>query len=83
MQGTSLATGSRKNEESGPRTPERYPFPVIAVVHGHVLGLDVDIVSAWVVRYAAERWGGAAQYQGVLLSPPLSHMRIEYTRKSI
>ncbi|KAJ7856035.1 ClpP/crotonase-like domain-containing protein, partial [Mycena leptocephala] len=34
--------------------PERCPFPVIVAVHGLVLGLGVDIVSACDVRYAAE-----------------------------
>jgi delta(3,5)-delta(2,4)-dienoyl-CoA isomerase len=35
--------------------PERCPFSVIVVVHGHVLGLGVDIVSACDIRYAVER----------------------------
>ncbi|KAJ6523505.1 Delta2-dienoyl-CoA-isomerase [Mycena vulgaris] len=34
--------------------PERCPFPVIAAVHGIVVGLGVDIISACDVRYAAE-----------------------------
>ncbi|KAJ7134013.1 Delta2-dienoyl-CoA-isomerase [Mycena crocata] len=34
--------------------PERCPFPVIVAVHGLVLGLGVDIISACDVRYAAE-----------------------------
>ncbi|KAH7906195.1 ClpP/crotonase-like domain-containing protein [Hygrophoropsis aurantiaca] len=34
--------------------PERCPFPVIAAVHGAVLGLGVDLVSACDVRWAAE-----------------------------
>ncbi|KAJ7062862.1 Delta2-dienoyl-CoA-isomerase [Mycena amicta] len=34
--------------------PQRCPFPVIVAVHGLVLGLGVDIVSACDIRYAAE-----------------------------
>ncbi|OAX35881.1 ClpP/crotonase [Rhizopogon vinicolor AM-OR11-026] len=33
--------------------PERCPFPVIAAVHGGVVGLGIDIISACDVRYAA------------------------------
>lgn len=34
--------------------PERCPFPVIAAVHGIVVGLGIDIISACDIRYAAE-----------------------------
>ncbi|KAF7369709.1 Delta-2 dienoyl-CoA isomerase [Mycena venus] len=34
--------------------PERCPFPVIAAVHGLVVGLGIDIISACDIRYAAE-----------------------------
>ncbi|KAF5346447.1 hypothetical protein D9756_010087 [Leucocoprinus leucothites] len=34
--------------------PEKAPFPVIAAVHGTVIGLGVDIMCACDVRYAAE-----------------------------
>ncbi|KAJ7301409.1 ClpP/crotonase-like domain-containing protein [Mycena albidolilacea] len=34
--------------------PERCPFPAIVAVHGLVLGLGIDIISACDVRYAAE-----------------------------
>ncbi|EMD41327.1 hypothetical protein CERSUDRAFT_109926 [Gelatoporia subvermispora B] len=33
--------------------PERCPYPVIVAVHGAVLGLGIDIVTACDVRYAA------------------------------
>ena len=33
--------------------PERTPFPVIAAVHGHIIGLGVDLISACDIRYAA------------------------------
>lgn len=33
--------------------PERCPFPVIVAVHGLVVGLGVDIISACDIRYAA------------------------------
>jgi delta(3,5)-delta(2,4)-dienoyl-CoA isomerase len=32
--------------------PERAPFPVIPAVHGHVIGLGVDLISACDIRYA-------------------------------
>ncbi len=35
-------------------SPERAPFPVIAAVHGLVIGLGVDIMCSCDVRYAAE-----------------------------
>lgn len=34
--------------------PERAPFPVIAALHGHVVGLGVDLIGACDIRYAAE-----------------------------
>ncbi|KAJ7775347.1 ClpP/crotonase-like domain-containing protein [Mycena metata] len=34
--------------------PERCSFPVIAAVHGLVVGLGIDIISACDIRYAAE-----------------------------
>ncbi|TFK61591.1 Delta2-dienoyl-CoA-isomerase [Pluteus cervinus] len=34
--------------------PAKCPFPVIAAVHGPVVGLGMDIISACDVRYAAE-----------------------------
>ena len=33
--------------------PERAPFPVIAAVHGHVIGLGVDLIGVCDIRYAA------------------------------
>ncbi|KAG1736642.1 Delta2-dienoyl-CoA-isomerase [Suillus paluster] len=33
--------------------PERCPIPVIAAVHGSVIGMGIDIISACDVRYAA------------------------------
>ncbi|KAF8172941.1 Delta2-dienoyl-CoA-isomerase [Mycena galopus ATCC 62051] len=35
--------------------PERCLFPVIAAVHGLVIGLGIDIISACDIRYAAEK----------------------------
>ncbi|KAJ7023161.1 ClpP/crotonase-like domain-containing protein [Mycena alexandri] len=34
--------------------PERCSFPIIAAVHGLVVGLGIDIISACDIRYAAE-----------------------------
>lgn len=33
--------------------PERANFPVIAALHGHVIGLGVDLIGACDIRYAA------------------------------
>jgi delta(3,5)-delta(2,4)-dienoyl-CoA isomerase len=33
--------------------PERAPFPVIVALHGHVIGLGVDIIGFCDIRYAA------------------------------
>jgi len=33
--------------------PERAPFPVIVALHGHVIGLGVDIIGSCDIRYAA------------------------------
>lgn len=34
--------------------PEKCTFPVIAAVHGSVIGLGVDLISACDIRYAAD-----------------------------
>jgi Enoyl-CoA hydratase/carnithine racemase len=39
--------------QSAITAPSRCPFPVIAAVHGAVIGLGVDIISACDIRYAA------------------------------
>ncbi|KAJ7116975.1 ClpP/crotonase-like domain-containing protein [Mycena epipterygia] len=52
---TSLATRQHLKEfQHAIGAPERCPFPVIAAVHGLVVGLGIDIISACDVRYAAE-----------------------------
>ena len=33
--------------------PQRAPFPVITALHGHVIGLGVDLIAACDIRYAA------------------------------
>ena len=33
--------------------PERAPFPVIAALHGNVIGLGVDLIGVCDIRYAA------------------------------
>jgi len=33
--------------------PEKAPFPVIVALHGHVMGLGVDIIGSCDIRYAA------------------------------
>ena len=44
--------------------PERAPFPVIAAVHGHVIGLGVDLISACDIRYAASNSVFSIQVRG-------------------
>ncbi|PPQ80068.1 hypothetical protein CVT25_001497 [Psilocybe cyanescens] len=34
--------------------PERAPFPVIAAIHGHCIGLGVDMIGVCDIRYAAK-----------------------------
>ena len=35
------------------RAPERAPFPVIVALHGHVIGMGIDLIVACDIRYAA------------------------------
>ncbi|KAJ7134101.1 ClpP/crotonase-like domain-containing protein [Mycena filopes] len=52
---TSLATYRHLKEfQRAIGAPERCPFPVIVAVHGLVVGLGIDIISACDIRYAAE-----------------------------
>ena len=44
--------------------PERAPFPVIAAVHGHVIGLGVDLISACDIRYAASNSAFSVKVSG-------------------
>ena len=75
--------------------PERAPFPVIAAVHGHVIGLGVDLISACDIRYAASnsvfsiqvscvsvsgKGGGRVLITIYLMHPKLVHL---FIRKSI
>jgi len=51
---TALATRKFLLEfQSAITAPSRCPFPVIAAVHGAVIGLGIDIISACDIRYAA------------------------------
>ncbi|KAK6984876.1 delta-2 dienoyl-CoA isomerase [Favolaschia claudopus] len=51
----SLATHTHLKEfQHAIGSPERCPFPVIAAVHGLVIGLGIDIISACDIRLAAE-----------------------------
>ncbi|KAF7367998.1 Delta-2 dienoyl-CoA isomerase [Mycena sanguinolenta] len=53
---TSLSTYHRLKEfQHAIGAPERCPFPVIVAVHGLVVGLGVDMISACDIRYAAEK----------------------------
>ncbi|KAJ7679770.1 Delta2-dienoyl-CoA-isomerase [Mycena rosella] len=52
---TSLATYRHLLEfQHAIGAPDRCPFPVIAAVHGLVVGLGIDIISACDVRYGAD-----------------------------
>ncbi|KXN88377.1 Delta(3,5)-Delta(2,4)-dienoyl-CoA isomerase, mitochondrial [Leucoagaricus sp. SymC.cos] len=51
--------------------PERAPFPVIAAVHGPVIGLGVDIICACDVRYAAASTVFAIKEVDIGLAPDI------------
>lgn len=46
--------------------PERAPFPVIVALHGHVIGLGVDIIGACDIRYAAANTSFAIKVRRLL-----------------
>ena len=65
---------------------ERAPFPVIAAVHAHVVGLGVDLISACDIRYAASNSSfsvkvGGPTTRSILLAP--SRKLLNSHRKSI
>ena len=64
--------------------PERAPFPVIAAVHGHVIGLGVELISACDIRFAASNSTFSIKVGGGLSLYPIStfHRKL-FHRKSI
>jgi len=54
--------------------PERAPFPVIAALHGHVLGLGVDIIGPCDVRYAASNAVFSIKEVDVGLAPDIGSL---------
>jgi delta(3,5)-delta(2,4)-dienoyl-CoA isomerase len=64
-----------KESQQAIDAPEQWPFPVIISVHGHILGLGVDIVSVCDIRYAAER----TQFN-IKVRHYFPHFFIEYLR---
>ncbi|KAG6877617.1 hypothetical protein C0993_005621 [Termitomyces sp. T159_Od127] len=52
-------------------SPDRCPFPVIAAVHGPVVGLGVDIIAACDVRYAASNATFSIKEVDVGLAPDI------------
>ncbi|KAG6889080.1 hypothetical protein C0995_003933 [Termitomyces sp. Mi166 len=52
-------------------TPDRCPFPVIAAVHGPVVGLGVDMISVCDVRYAASNATFSIKEVDVGLAPDI------------
>ncbi|KAF8950120.1 Delta2-dienoyl-CoA-isomerase [Flammula alnicola] len=54
--------------------PERAPFPVIAAVHGHVIGLGVDLIAVCDIRYAASNTSFAIKEVGIGLAPGIGSL---------
>ncbi|KAF8800995.1 Delta2-dienoyl-CoA-isomerase [Phlegmacium glaucopus] len=54
--------------------PERAPFPVIAAVHGHVIGLGVDLIAACDIRYAASNSTFSVKEVDIGLAPDIGSL---------
>lgn len=54
--------------------PERAPFPVIAAVHGHVIGLGVDLIGVCDIRYAAANTSFAIKEVDIGLAPDIGSL---------
>ncbi|KAF8988455.1 Delta2-dienoyl-CoA-isomerase [Cyathus striatus] len=54
--------------------PERAPFPVIAAVHGHCIGLGVDLISICDIRYAASNTSFAIKEVDIGLAPDIGSL---------
>ncbi|KAF8954085.1 ClpP/crotonase-like domain-containing protein [Flammula alnicola] len=54
--------------------PERAPFPVIAAVHGDVIGLGVDLIAVCDIRYAASNTSFAIKEVGIGLAPGIGSL---------
>ncbi|KAF9523150.1 Delta2-dienoyl-CoA-isomerase [Crepidotus variabilis] len=54
--------------------PERAPFPVIVALHGHVIGLGVDIIGACDIRYAASNAVFAIKEVDIGLAPDIGSL---------
>ncbi|KAF8957500.1 Delta2-dienoyl-CoA-isomerase [Flammula alnicola] len=54
--------------------PERAPFPVIAAVHGHIIGLGVDLIGVCDIRYAASNTSFAIKEVGIGLAPGIGSL---------
>ncbi|KJA15394.1 hypothetical protein HYPSUDRAFT_48411 [Hypholoma sublateritium FD-334 SS-4] len=54
--------------------PERAPFPVIVALHGHVIGLGVDIIGACDIRYAAANTSFAIKEVDIGLAPDIGSL---------
>lgn len=51
--------------------PERCPFPVIVALHGPVVGLGVDLISACDIRYAASNTSFSIKEVDIGLAPDI------------
>ncbi|KIM37656.1 hypothetical protein M413DRAFT_448432 [Hebeloma cylindrosporum] len=54
--------------------PERAPFPVIAAVHGYVIGLGVDLIGICDIRYAAANSSFAIKEVDIGLAPDIGSL---------
>ncbi|KAF9559230.1 Delta2-dienoyl-CoA-isomerase [Agrocybe pediades] len=54
--------------------PERCPFPVIAALHGHVIGLGLDMIGICDIRYAASDAAFAIKEVDIGLAPDIGSL---------
>ncbi|TFK33775.1 Delta2-dienoyl-CoA-isomerase [Crucibulum laeve] len=55
-------------------SPERAPFPVIAAVHGHCIGLGLDMIGVCDIRYAASNTTFAIKEVDIGLAPDIGSL---------
>ncbi|KAF9043171.1 Delta2-dienoyl-CoA-isomerase [Panaeolus papilionaceus] len=57
--------------QSAIQAPERAPFPIVVAVHGHVIGLGIDMIGPCDVRYAASNTKFAIKEVDIGLAPDI------------
>jgi len=54
--------------------PERTPFPVIVALHGHVIGLGIDLIGPCDIRYAASNASFSIKEVDIGLAPDIGSL---------